>query len=98
MTSKGESTKLDVIDERLLTRSSRTERADDDLLDPVYREQVRRWREEQRLQVMDQWYAHHRHLSSVFRRRAAEHDAKAEALKDRNQGLKDSNPSEVLDG
>jgi hypothetical protein len=84
MTSKGESTKLDVakLDERLLTRSSEAppERADDDLLDPVYLAQVRRWREEQRLQLMNEWYAHHRRLSSNFRKLADRHDAEAEAI------------------
>ena len=70
---------MTALDEKLLTRRH-DPGPDADLLEPTYRESVRRFNERRRRENRDRWVAFYSGMAQLHRRLADEHEAKAEAL------------------
>jgi hypothetical protein len=73
--------------EKALTRTSTSplESPDADLLEPSYRESVRKFRQRERLENLDRWREFHLGMRELHLRLADEHQLKADTLVDKNK-------------
>jgi hypothetical protein len=70
---------LAALDEKLLTRRE-APTPDADLLEPSYRESVRRFNERRRRENRARWFSFYSGMAELHRRLADEHERKAELL------------------
>ena len=70
---------MDVLDEKMLSRRENPAPAAD-LLEPSYRESVRRFNERRRRENRARWFSFYSGMAELHRRLADEHEARAEQL------------------